>query len=100
MRNRTPRCGSWAELVVKDRAGAPNPPGTRITLTTEAGARTMKQMRESNAQTGFRSQSASAFLFAIPPGHRVRDAEVRWPDGRVQRVKQIKAAGRTALSSS
>ena len=22
MRNRTPRCGSWAELVVKDRAGA------------------------------------------------------------------------------
>jgi enediyne biosynthesis protein E4 len=100
MRNRTPRCGSWAELVVKDRAGAPDPPGARITLTTEAGGRVLKQLRESNAQSGFRSQSASTFLFAIPPGHRVREAEVRWPDGRVQRVKQVKAGERTILSSS
>jgi enediyne biosynthesis protein E4 len=100
VRNRTPRCGSWAELVVKDRAGAPNPPGTRVTLTTQAGGRTLQQMRESNAQSGFRSQSASTFLFAIPPGHRVRDVEVRWPDGRVQRVKQIKAGSRTILSYS
>jgi hypothetical protein len=64
------------------------------------GGRTLRQVRESNAQSGFRSQSASTFLFAIPPGHRVREAEVRWPDGRVQRVKQIKPGERTTLSSS
>jgi hypothetical protein len=97
MRNRTPRCGSWTELIVKDRAGAPNPPGTRITLTTIAGKQTLKQLRESNAQTGFRSQSASTFLFAIPPGHRLRDAEVRWPDGSVRRIDRIDAGKRTTV---
>jgi hypothetical protein len=99
MRNRTPRCGSWTELIVKDRAGAPNPPGTRITLTTVAGKQTLKQLRESNAQSGFRSQSASTFLFAIPPGHRVRDAEVRWPDGSVQRLDRIDAGKRTTVQA-
>jgi len=97
MRNRTPRCGSWTELIVKDRAGAPNPPGTRITLTTIAGKQTLKQLRESNAQTGFRSQSASTFLFAIPPGHRLRDAEVRWPDGSVRRIDRIDAGKRKTV---
>jgi hypothetical protein len=99
MRNRTPRCGSWTELIVKDRAGAPNPPGTRITLTSVAGKQTLKQLRESNAQTGFRSQSASTFLFAIPPGHRVRDAEVRWPDGSVQRLDRIEADKRRTVQA-
>jgi hypothetical protein len=100
LRNRTPPCGSWAELIVKDRAGAPNPPGTRVTFTTVADGKTLKQMRESSAQTGFRSQSGSTFLFAIPPGHRVDGAEVRWPDGRTQRVKRIKKAGWTIVSSN
>lgn len=99
MRNRTPKCGSWAELIVKDRAGAPNPPGTRVTLTTVAGGRTLKQLREASAQTGFRSQSGSTFLFAIPPGHRVREAEVRWPDGRMQRVERIPTTKRTIVAS-
>jgi hypothetical protein len=94
LRNRTPRCGSWTELVVKNRAGAPNPPGTRVTLTTVDGTGTLKQLREASGQTGFRSQSGSAFLFAIPPGHRVREAEVRWPDGRVKLLNQIRTDGR------
>ena len=98
MRNRTPKCGSWGELIVKDRAGASNPPGTRVTLTTIAGQRTLKQMREASAQTGFRSQSGSPFLFAIPPGHRLREVEVRWPDGHVQQVGRIAASKRTIVS--
>ena len=67
-------------------------------LATVEGKRTLKQMREASAQTGFRSQSGSTFLFAIPPGHRVQEAEVRWPDGRVQRVKQIEVGARTKIS--
>jgi hypothetical protein len=98
VRNRTPQCGSWAELVVTNRAGAVDPPGTRVTFTTVQGKQTLKQMREASAQTGFRSQSGSTFLFAIPPGHRIREAEVRWPDGRVQRVKKIKPGERTRIS--
>ncbi len=98
LRNRTPRCGSWAELVAADRAGAPNPPGTRVTLTTAEGKRTLAQLREASAQSGFRSQSGSAFLFAIPSGHRVREVEVRWQDGRVQRLGQLAERRRTTVS--
>jgi enediyne biosynthesis protein E4 len=89
LRNRTPRCGSWVELTVLSASGAPNPPGARVTLTTAANDRPLRQLREASAQTGFRSQSGSAFLFATPPGHSVQHADIRWPDGRTRRLERI-----------
>jgi hypothetical protein len=90
LRNRTPPCGSWFELTVMSRSGAPNPPGARVTLMTSARDGVLRQLREASAQTGFRSQSASPFLFAIPPGHTVQYADVRWPDGRIRRISSIR----------
>lgn len=97
LRNRTPRCGSWTEIVVPDAAGALNPPGTRVTFTTVEGRKKLSQTREASAQSGFRSQSSNAFLFAIPPGHRVREVVVRWRDGRVKRTKKIERNGKTVV---
>ncbi|MDO9487297.1 MAG: CRTAC1 family protein [Sphingomonadaceae bacterium] len=79
--NRTPRCGGWTEILLRDASGAINPPGSRVTLVTQGGAR---QLREASAQTGFRSLGASFFLFGVPTGDRLEKAIVRWPDGQVQ----------------
>jgi hypothetical protein len=89
LRNRTPPCGSWFELNVLSPAGAPNPPGARVTLTTSTRDGVLRQLREASAQSGFRSQSASAFLFAIPRGHAVNQVDVRWPDGRTLRIDKV-----------
>lgn len=81
--NRTPRCGGWTEIELRDAKGALNPPGSRVTLVTADGRR---QLREASAQTGFRSQGASFFLFGVPAGVHIEKAIVRWPDGKLQEV--------------
>jgi hypothetical protein len=98
LRNRTPRCGSWAELDIEDPVGALNVSGTRVTLTTVEGMRTLRQLREASAQTGFRSQGASPFLFAIPAGHRISEIEIRWRDGFVHRLKQLKTERKSTVA--
>jgi hypothetical protein len=97
LRNRTPRCGSWTEIIVPDAAGALNPPGTRVTFTTLQGTKKLTQTREANAQSGFRSQSSNPFLFAIPPGHKVRDVLVQRPNGEMIRTRKIERGGKTVV---
>ena len=84
--NRTPRCGAWIEIDLRNRAGALNPPGSRVTLVSRGAGKVRRQLREASAQTGFRSLGASFFLFGIPAGERIEKAVVRWPDGGVQEV--------------
>ena len=83
VRNDTPRCGAWTEVVLRSAAGAPNPPGARVTLVSRRGrGPERRQTREASAQTNFRTQGGSPFLFGVPPGERILRAEIRWPDGR------------------
>ena len=101
MRNEGPRCGDWIHIGLVDRAGAPDPPGARVTLImrTPSGASTSegaerRRLRKSSAQTTVRGQSASFFLFGVPKDETVVRAEVRWPDGTTQIVERLPRNGR------
>lgn len=96
--NKGTSCGGWAEIVLRDARGAPNPPGARVTLVTrrrDGGER--RQLREASAQTGFRSMSANAFLYGVPTGEAVVGVEVRWPNGRTERRPAVPLGRRTEL---
>lgn len=96
--NETPPCGAWSEIILRDAHGAPNPPGTRVTLITRADSGAQRrQLREASAQTGLRGQSGSTFLFAIPQGEKAIAAEIRWPGGNTQRLTSIKSNARTEV---
>jgi hypothetical protein len=99
LRNETPRCGSWVELVLQDQYGAPNPPGARVVLhSRDADGNERSQLREASAQTGWRSQGASAFLFALPKSEGIIGVEIRWPNGRIQRLDDLKPNSQTIVS--
>lgn len=92
-------CGDWVDLDVRDRYGAPNPPGARVTLITrDMRGRERRQLREASTQTGFRSQSASFFLYGVPYGERIVRADVRWPDGRTHTLSNLPLNRRTRLA--
>ena len=99
--NQSQPCGAWTEIVLRDKAGAPNPPGTRVTLVTRhRDGKVRRQLREASAQTGFRSQSASAFLFAVPEGETIVAADIRWPNGRLQHISSVQLDRRTEVRES
>jgi hypothetical protein len=99
LRNETPRCGRWFELVLQDQYGAPNPPGARVALhSRDADGNERSQLREASAQTGWRSQGANFFLFALPKSEGIIGVEIRWPNGRVQRLDDLKPNSQTIVS--
>lgn len=100
LRNESRRCADWAEFVVQDRAGAPNPPGTRVTLVTRGPGGERRHLREASAQSTFRGQSASAFLFALPRGERVVRVEVRWPDGQTRMLRDVRRNAKTVVRAA
>jgi hypothetical protein len=96
--NQSKPCGAWTEIVLRDARGAPNPPGARVTLVTRSrNGAVRRQLREASAQTGFRSQSASAFLFGVPESETIAAAEIRWPNGRLQRLTAVKLDRRNEI---
>lgn len=97
MRNESARCGAPLRVDLRDRYGASNPPGARVTLVTRSAGREHRQLREASAQTGFRSQSGDAFLFGIPGGHRFVRLEVRWPNGATQNIRRVERDAPTVL---
>jgi hypothetical protein len=101
LRNVTPRCGAWTELTLRDPHGAPNPPGSRVTLVSrENGGGERRQMREASAQTGFRQQGADPFWFAIPSAEQFVRAEIRWPGRRIEVVGSIPINGRITVDDA
>ncbi len=100
LRNETARCADWAEFVVQDRAGAPNAPGTRVTLVTRGPSGERRHLREANAQSTFRGQSASDFLFGLPKGERLLRVEVRWPNGETRVLRTVKRNARTMVKAA
>jgi hypothetical protein len=93
LRNETAPCGSPLRIELRSRAGAPDPIGARVTLITRGANGERRQLREASGQSTFRSQSGSAFLFSVPRNERIVAAEVRWPDGRAQRITRLRLDG-------
>lgn len=89
--NASESCGTPpVRIVLRNRFGATDPPGARVTLITQGRHGRRLQMREASAQSGWRSQSASAFTFGVPAGESVVRVDVRWPDGRLQSNTKIR----------
>ena len=88
LRNQSTLCGRPLRIELRNRYGAPDPLGTRVTLITRGPNGERRQLREAMGQSSMRSQSGSAFLFSVPRGERVVAAEVRWPDGQVETLRR------------
>lgn len=91
LRNESARCGQSLNIQLRSAAGAPDPIGARVTLITRGSNGERRQLREAMGANSLRSQSASHFLFGVPHGERVVAAEIRWPDGRTERVTRLRA---------
>jgi hypothetical protein len=91
LRNESALCGSALRVRLRDRNGAPDPIGARVTLVTRGRAGERTQLRESMGQTTFRGQSGDPFFFGVPAGERVLRLAIRWPDGTTQSVSRLRA---------
>ena len=79
-------------------SGEVDPPNARVVLISRDGkGRPRRQTRESQAQTTFRGQGANPFLFAVPRDETPVAVEVRWPNGKVARVKIAKAQAKLSV---
>lgn len=83
--NKSTRCGRPVRIELRNRHGAADPIGARVTLVTDK----RRQLREAMGQTGFRAQSGSTFVYGVPAGERIAAAEIRWPDGSTQRATNV-----------
>jgi hypothetical protein len=97
LRNGSTLCGRPLHIELRDRHGAPDPIGARVTLVTRGPGGDRRQLREAMGQSTIRSQSGSAFLFGVPHGERVVHAIVRWPDGRTQEIRRSSPSGPNVL---
>jgi hypothetical protein len=89
LRNESTLCGQSLRIELRDRHGAPDPIGARVTLVTRGPGGERRQLREAMGQSTIRSQSGSAFWFGVPHGERVMSAIVRWPGGRTQEIRRL-----------
>lgn len=90
LRNESKTCGAALRIVLKDRFGARDPIGARVTLLTKNRGLERRQVREAMGQSTFRSQSSDAFLFSVPHGERALGAEILWPDGKAERLTRLR----------
>jgi hypothetical protein len=90
LRNESPLCGRPLRIELRDRHGAPDPIGARVTLVTRGHDGERRQLREATGQTTFRGQGASFFLYGAPNGERVVRVDIRWPDGSTQTVTRLR----------
>ncbi|MGE0595254.1 MAG: FG-GAP-like repeat-containing protein [Hyphomonadaceae bacterium] len=91
LRNEGVSCGRPLRLDLRDRNGAPDPIGARVTLVLRQYGSERLHVREASGQSGLRSQSGSHFLFSVPAGARVVSGEIRWPDGERQAISGLRA---------
>lgn len=97
LRNESTPCGRPLRIELRSAAGAPDPLGARVTLITRGPGGERRQLREAMGQSSMRSQSGSAFLFSVPHRERVIAAEVRWPDGRTERLTRLRFDGANVI---
>lgn len=83
-RNRLAAPGAWIGFEAPSPRGDGLPVGTRVTVTTPAGA----AVRVVVNGDSHRSQHAPRVHFGLGADPTVDRAEIRWPDGRVTRLER------------
>jgi hypothetical protein len=80
--NVTAPAGHWLELKLAGRKSNRDAIGARVTV--RAGGRTW--LREIDGGNGYASQSSTRLHFGLGAVDKVDSIEIRWPDGRVEKV--------------
>jgi hypothetical protein len=82
-RNVTANPGNWVAVRLAG-AGKSNRDAIGARITLKVGGATM--MREVNGGNGYSGQSTLMLHFGIGSATKVDSAEVRWPDGKVEKL--------------
>jgi hypothetical protein len=82
-RNASPPGGAWIELRLVGTRSNRDAIGARVTVTA-GGARWIAEVDGGN---GYASQSARRLHFGLGAARRVDAVDIRWPSGRVERVR-------------
>jgi len=75
--------GRWIGLRLEGRRSNRDAIGARLRVTTEAG----QQWNHVTTSVGYASSSHRAVHFGLGAGARVKQIEIRWPSGAVQRIE-------------
>lgn len=89
-RNHAAGSNHWLEIRLEPSAGTNvnrDGIGARVTVVTDRG----RQIRERDGGNGFCGQSDPRLHFGLGPCDRVRLLEVRWPDGGLQYLENVRA---------
>jgi hypothetical protein len=81
-RNDFADAGNWIGFRLRETKPGFSPAGAKLTLTTGAG----KQVRWLVTGDGYRSQHSATAHFGLGAVTNVESAEVRWPNGKTQRL--------------
>jgi hypothetical protein len=81
--NRSPRPGNWLELRLVGTGGNRDAVGARVEV--EAGGE--RFVREVNGGNGYASQSTTRLHFGLGSARTVDAVTVRWPGGRLERLR-------------
>lgn len=77
-RNEFPDAGRWLELRLRDRRGAGEPVGAKVTLRLKDGAAVAQAVIAGDSH---RCQSGGPLHFGLGSADEAGSVEVRWPDG-------------------
>ena len=86
--------GGWLQVDLEAPGANPTAIGARLRVTTAGPASLNREVR---AGSSYLSQSATTVHYGIADAERV-DVEVRWPDGKRQRLAQIPTNRRVKLT--
>jgi hypothetical protein len=76
----------WVGLRLSGARGNRDAIGALVTV--KAGGR--PQVRQVECSGGYLAQSTKTLLFGLADAAAIDSCEIRWPDGRVQQVKDLK----------
>ena len=88
LRNTSPGPAHWLALRLVGTRSNRDGLGARVRLTLPNGA---VEYNHATTSVGYASSSEPLVRFGLGPYDMVREIEIRWPGGRVQRVDSIKA---------
>jgi len=88
--------GHWLQLRLEGAAS--NRDAIGATVLAHVGGRRL--LRQVAAGSGFLSSSSKVLHFGLGEARRVDELEIRWPSGRVQRLRDVAADQRIEVSEA
>lgn len=81
--NQMPDAGNWIAFSLREGGPGYSPVGAKVILSSASG----KQVQQLVTGDSYRSQQAPVAHFGLGKGTRVEFVEIRWPNGKVERMQ-------------